>query len=326
MRDRFEFNGDGTEASFAAYVELYGHGSDVSRGDGAFEARVRGWRMDSLLLFDRWLNGVVHSREARAAQDGFDHFVVTLVVEGELIGSAASGFDRALPGDIVLADTRRASRTEPRHARLITVSVARDVVEAALGGAGGLHGRRVSPPVSAMLGAYMQALADHAETLAPSVLPSLCRAFIEVLSTTAPAGPRGAADARRQAFLRREYVERHIAAHLAEPDLSVATISDATGISRSALYRLFEKQGGVARLIRRRRLDAVRAALDARDPATLDELAERFGLAGGRLLGRQFLEAYGVTPGAYRKALAALDPGAPADSRRRWTTWMTEVA
>ncbi|MEH6665385.1 MAG: hypothetical protein V7678_11075 [Brevundimonas sp.] len=95
MVENFDFSSDGLpEAeSFRRYAELYGYGADVLRGAGPFRARVKAWRLHGLLLYDRFLSGVVHARSDRVGGDGFTHLVISLVLEGRITGSAASGFD-----------------------------------------------------------------------------------------------------------------------------------------------------------------------------------------------------------------------------------------
>jgi AraC-like DNA-binding protein len=97
-------------------------------------------------------------------------------------------------------------------------------------------------------------------------------------------------------------------------------------MSRSALYRLFEEQGGVARLIQKRRLDGVRRALDNREEARLSDMARTFGFADEFQLGRLFREAYDVSPQGYRERVEASRPNDPQDSRRRWAGWMGEIS
>lgn len=335
MTERFTFSSlDRPAASaFGDYVELYRNGADVSRGRGPFHAHVRAWRLDGVLLFERRVSGAVHSRRERTATDAFSHIVLTLVLAGRLEGSAESGFVEALPGDIIIADTIRPTRTEPIEAHLITASVDRSVVEAGLGAAGGLHGLLLRPPSNLMLADFMQSLARRADTLTPGSLPPLSRALVDILASVDGFVSRASSDTRRQEFIRREVVERHIAIHLGNRSLSVETISDATGISRSALYRLFDSQGGVAKLIQRRRLDALRSALDAQAISGGEETAEtiaaliaRFGFSGEDQARRQFTEAFGISPRAHVQSMATLGPDSGEAGYRRWIGWMTEVS
>ena len=122
-----------------------------------------------------------------------------------------------------------------------------------------------------------------------------------MLSPRAPS--RG--EARRLQFARREAAIWHVAAQLGDRALCAETIADAAGVSRSALYRLFEREGGVGRLVQKIRLDALRTALEQGEAAPLAELAQRFGFSGESHMSLLFCEAYGCAPGAYRKAVSA---------------------
>ncbi len=343
MIERFNFSSAGrpTERAFDDYVALYAGGSDVSRGRGPFRAEMRAWRLDGILLFDRRVTGAVHARKDRMAADAFSHIVLTLVVEGRLEGGADSGFVEALPGEIVIADTTRSTRTEPVDAHIITASVDRGIVEAGLGAAGGLHGVVLRPPSNLMLADFMQSLVRHGDALRPASLPPLSRAFVDILASVDGLVSRASSDTRRQEYIRREVVERHIALNLGDRGLSVETISATTGISRSALYRLFESEGGVAKLIQRRRLDRLRSALNvlaaergAADPGvegeadrqTLGELFLGFGFSNEDQARRLFAEAFGLTPRAYVEGLASLGADSSEASARRWIGWMTEVS
>lgn len=328
MSENFSFSSLGLPEAegFRRYVELYGHGTDVSRGSGEFRAQVRAWKLHGLILYDRALSGVIHSRAERVARDGFTHFVISLVLEGRVTGGAASGFAVAEAGDVFIADTRRATRTEVQEARMITVSVARSVMEAALGSTNGLHGRLLTSPQNLMLADYLVSLVHRAETLEPAAMPGLGRALIEILGSIQTVRPPIATERRRESFSRRELVEQFMDANLARPDLSVDSISAATGISRSGLYRLFDDLGGVSRQIQRRRLTALRSALDRRDVAALDELALRYGFGGEDQMQRLFLTEFGQTMAEYRQVATVTRPGEPEDSRRRWATWLAEVS
>lgn len=326
--ESFQFSSKGLppDEAYEQYVLLYSRGSDVSRGKSGFEASVRAWRLNGVLLFERELSGVIHQRSDRAGNDGFDHLVLTLVLAGTVTGSLESGFRRAGPGDIYLADTRRRSRTEFDRAHVITASVAREVVRAAIGNVTGLHGRLLQAPDNLVLADYLQSLVRHGDALAQKVLPGLSRAMIDILGSALEIPGRVGAEGARQEVLRRMAVDRAIQERLSDRGLSVEDVARVTGLSRSALYRLLENEGGIARLIQRHRLDALRQALDSRDPAGFDDLAQRFGFIDRSQMNRLFLGLFGQSLQDYREMVETTTPGDAADSRRRWEGWMPEVS
>lgn len=328
MSEYFSFNSDSLpdQEAFRAYALLYENGSDVSRGEGDFRAEVRAWRFEGVLLFERRLSGVVHSRAARVATDGIDNVVLTLVLSGRVVGGDASGFAEAVEGDIYVMDTMRPSRTEFVSAHVLTASVSRAVIEAARGTASGFHGRLLTAPRNLILADFLRSLARNGDALDQEAQRGLSRAFIHILASVEDKGVRAGSEARLLDYLRRDDVERMITDNLADPSLSVATLSRGNGMSRSALYRLFEDYGGVAQLIQRRRLDGVRRMLDNREAASWATMALMFGFVDEVQMNRQFLETYEVSLQTYRDGVAGSPPDPVMNLRRRWAGWLRELA
>ncbi|MDY0960279.1 helix-turn-helix domain-containing protein [Sphingomonas sp. CFBP8993] len=327
MKEEIRFSSDGLaeDEAFARYHRLYANGADVVRLDGPFRASVTGWRFRHMLLFDRHLSGMAHVREERVQADGFDHIVLHHVLSGSLTGGPRSGFERAGPGDIVFLDTRRGHRTEARDLHLITASVSRDLVLAAVGSLGALHGHVAQAPDTAMLSDFLQSLVRHAPTLDDRHDGAFARALIELLPT-ALGGPRDVAvEARRQDHLRREAVEQLIEREIANPNLTGAAIAEQVGVSRATLYRLYQRSDGIARHVRRRRIDAVRRALEGVEDRDLGELAQAYGLGDAAALVRAFQADQGIDPATYR-ARVRQGRGDPVETgTRRWNGWMQEL-
>lgn len=328
MTDQFHFDSEDLppDQAFDAYRRLYAFGSDVSRGAGRFLARVQAVRLDGLILFERRLDGVVHSRSARAGRDSFDHFALHLVIEGELAGGRESRFERAGPGDLVLADTRRASRTEAHGLHVLTASVPRAAVAAACGAPDGLHGRIVPAPRTHVLRDLMLSVLRHAGEFDDEARPGLRRAFQELLNATLVELSTASAVLLRLDQARREAAERYILAHLADRHLDAAAVAAGVGASRSSLYRLFAHDGGVARFIMSRRLAAVRNALEGGASEPLSALAVAHGFTDESHLNRRFKQAYGQPAGAFRRSVAEIGEDGVAVAARRWAGWMIEVS
>lgn len=327
LKEAIGFSSEGMDEDrgFAGYRQFYAQGADVERLDGPFHARVTGWRFRHMLLFDRHFSGVAHAREERVQADGFDHIVLHHILSGTLVGHARSGFERAGPGDIVFLDMRRGHRTEAYDLHIITASIARDLVLAALGSLGALHGTVAHAPDTAMLGEFLQMLVRHAPTLDDRHDGAFARALIELLPT-ALGGPRDlGVEARRQDHLRREAVEQLIDREIANRQLTGAAIAERVGVSRATLYRLYERTGGIAGHVRRRRIDAVRRALERPEEPDLGALAKAYGLGSAAALARAFEADQGLDPAAYR-ARVRQERGDPVETgTRRWNGWMQEL-
>ncbi len=329
MIESFAFSSRGLpeDQAFDLYRRLYSGGVNARREPGPFFAELTTWRLDRLIVFDRVLSGVSHDRPApRVQNDAFSHFTVSLVVDGELAGDAASGFDRVRPGEIVLQDMRRPAQNLIASVHQVTISVARDLIEAAAGSANGLHGRIVEAERCGLLADYMTSLTRWASSLGGDAISGVSRAFVDLLSLALmPTGGGGRAGVAREEFSRREAIQRFIEHHLETPGLDTAMIVAETGVSRTTLYRLMDPHGGVARFIANRRIARVRAVLDASGPdVTLTDLADRYCLSSASRLSKKFRENFGLSPSDYRRVIADPDQAVEA-LKQRLAAWMVEV-
>jgi AraC-like DNA-binding protein len=111
-----------------------------------------------------------------------------------------------------------------------------------------------------------------------------------------PESHRGALLVRIHSFIER---------HIADPDLTPASIAGAHYISVRYLHKLFRNdQTTVAAHIRRRRLE--RCSSDLTDPAAahrpVSEIARAWGFGNAAHFNRLFRDAYGMPPGEFRLA------------------------
>lgn len=99
----------------------------------------------------------------------------------------------------------------------------------------------------------------------------------------------------------------YIDANLADPDLSVARIARAAGISQSRLQTLMREKGtSVGRLVLARRLDACAAALASPDAGgrRLVDIALEHGFVSQPHFTRAFRQRFGCTPREYMRKKA----------------------
>ena len=95
-------------------------------------------------------------------------------------------------------------------------------------------------------------------------------------------------------------IKDHIAAHLDDLTLDVDALRASFNCSRSALYRVFDQEGGVARHIREQRL--LRCFEELARPASLprrvSEVATRWGFENPSHFHRLFTRTFGLPPSA----------------------------
>jgi AraC-like DNA-binding protein len=101
--------------------------------------------------------------------------------------------------------------------------------------------------------------------------------------------------------------EGYIAEHLQQPDLNAAAVASAVGKSLRQLNRLFAaRQSSVSRQIWQQRLARAHDDLadPARRPATVGEIAYRWGFASQAHFARAFRARYGLAPVEHRRLAA----------------------
>jgi|GEM_PF-458790 len=314
-----------TARRFDAYHALYARGADAQATGPGFSVTMRGWRLDRALLYDRHLVDVAHARDAaRAGHDGLDHLTLTLVMRGDYHVDTGPGFRRVAPGEILIIDMRQPMRNRAVDAHVLTLSLAREALVAAVGNADGWHGHVVAPDRAALLADHLASLARHGALLSPASLMAIGRVTIELLGIALAASPaHESLVAARPHIERRDRVRAFIAERLADPILGPDVLVDRFALSRATLYRDFAPWGGLARYIRDRRLDWLRERLSAGDRRPIAEIAEQVGLAHEGRTSDSFHSRFGLRPGAYRRLVdreTALDV-----THRRMGEWQSEL-
>jgi AraC-like DNA-binding protein len=144
------------------------------------------------------------------------------------------------------------------------------------------------------------------ETAVADVIAALIRASLPRRSSAEALAPDLAEAGRAR-------VSRIIRENIGSARLDARRICALTGLSRSALYRLFEGESGVAAHIRAIRLGLVMD--DLLDPALRDEpisaIAERRGFHCAASFNRTFRRAFGRTPSEARAAALSQGAGEP---------------
>jgi AraC-like DNA-binding protein len=311
------------QSGFEAYHDLYAMVADAVRLDETFAVEVTAERLGEMILFDRKMRGVAHVRpHRRVLRNGFDHFTAQLVLDGALAVGTPEGGRIVRPGECALIDMSRPMETRASRARVITLSVPRDVIEAAVSEPGRLHGAVLPQDRARLLTGFLRSTLDDMPVYGAGDRQRLERVTAELLGLALaghapPVAVRtaSAAACRRRARL---YIDAHLGT---TPD----EVARAIGVSRSVLYRAFEPSGGVARAIHSRRLARLRALLSRPDEVSrIADLSQACGFSSASDCSRAFKAAYGLSPSDYRR-LGETEAGIVATSPRGFADWWNDL-
>lgn len=165
-----------------------------------------------------------------------------------------------------------------------------------------------------VLAHLLRELARDDGTLPPAVIARLTQTVADLLVAIqlAAAGDAPTMPSESRDHARLIQLHAYIAAHLADPRLTLAQVAGAHGISLRQLDRLFQREGTTpAAWLRDQRLRKCRR--DLVDPACngmpVQQVGARWGFIDPVTFSRAFRRAYGVSPGEYRRRFGATPPG-----------------
>jgi AraC-like DNA-binding protein len=176
----------------------------------------------------------------------------------------------------------------------------------------------VTGPLGKMLAEFLELLDRNLRWTDAANADRLKNAVGSMIATcVSPSLDRLAAAEGQLNLGRLERVRRVVRQQLRSPLLEPAMLSRSIGMSRSALYRLMESQGGITRFIRRQRLLESRAVLSAPGcDKPIATIAEEFCFSDAADFSRAFRREFGLSPSDARAtAQADLIPPSPGKGR-----------
>jgi AraC-like DNA-binding protein len=326
---------------FAAWQESVGVFLDsrLTPQDDAerFNGDIESYLLDDIVISRPRANGQKFDRPGgRIARDGLDHYMIQLFVRGSTDIALARrslhgaekriiGFDLGDVLDSFNADFDILCAVVPR-ARLAPLLDRPD----------SLHTQMPSLERGggALLADFLPNLFDSLPDLADSQAGSAGRALIELIATAfngahfaaddAPELARHALELKAKAFMK---------AQLGRHALGPEEVAGAMGLSRTALYRLFQESGGIALYIREQRLRRCFADLVSHRGRQVQvaEIAWRWGFADAAHFARLFKDRFGCTATEARAGAHGLNGGRgrKLDTRvgdRRYEDWIAGLA
>lgn len=282
--------------------------SSLARDEPAdFHATLEGYLLDDIVFsrpqaarqkFDR--------TSLRIAQDGVDHYMIEMFIDGFTEMQVHGRTVRNNPGQIVGFDLGDILDSFNSDFDLLCLFVPRARLSPLLVRPDSLHG--VIPDLNdgpgLLLASYLQTLYRVLPTLSVADAPTTANALLQLIAAAfnKAAGQQSGdtGSGRHHDTLLR--AQLYIRANLASRTLSTGDIAARMGISRTALYQLFEQLGGVASYVRELRLRKCLSDITApRHAATqIAEIAYRWGFDDPSVFSRAFRQRFGCAPNEAR--------------------------
>lgn len=235
--------------------------------------------------------------ERLVTAQGLDHLILRSHTSGRARITVDGRVETVGPGDIVFVDLAQPVRFEVDPVAGVDLVLPRRVVTSASDGIAVRHGRILlanGHPLTRLVADHLRNLAAclseppvDLAILGPATI-ALCRGL---LAATSEPGEAQALDFPVLAM--RRFIDQNLAT------VDVPMLAARFGHSRARLYKRFAGQGGIASLIRDRRLAAAMRTLnkvrDGRRPM-LARLANECGFADTRVFSRAFHRKYGLWP------------------------------
>ncbi|WP_433761782.1 helix-turn-helix domain-containing protein [Brucella anthropi] len=238
------------------------------------------------------------------AQGGLDHYVLQLITAGSLRGDFNGVDVVAKPGDIVIIDLTQTVESQASAGSRITVTIPRNELERMVGWRN-LHGLILSAnaPLTRLLFDYLHSLQSLTGKLGKAEAKSAQEAMLTLLG----AGINGVESLPVNIPMRKSilaYIDDNLFNPLLGPNLIVQNLR----VSRSRLYRTFDTEGGIATIIREKRLDHAYRILvgECSRHVSFKEIAYRCGFHDGAQFTRAFKARFGVSPKEAREIKAPL--------------------
>jgi AraC-like DNA-binding protein len=283
---------------------------DVNLGEDAqpsqgFLAEMTGYDLRSFHFGVGKFDGEQYERTPdHIRKDPVDYWILTL---------RKSGFAVSRDGDLVLhspsgclelrsmghAYRGKSSRTEALYAFL-----PRDAFAGIAPQLDVLNHTVLTGALTPLLSEYLLSLEKHLPAMTVAEIPSVTEATKAIITACLAPSRENAATAKEPLMASQlEQARRYIQKHLQSPSLTPDLLCHALGVSRRHLYHLFERHGGVAAYIRRRRLRACHAAIiDSAEPRRIKTIAYDHGFTDPALFSRLFRAEFGYSPNEARDA------------------------
>lgn len=209
-------------------------------------------------------------------------------------------------GDVYLFDFGRIFSSHYSAGSTYSLLLRRDRVEKVMNGRN-LHGTllKAGLPQTRLLSDIITGLASLTPAATDTHALNVEDAVISLLVLALHCATPAESDQVSAPILRMRVLD-FIDHNLNDPSLDIPLLLSRFKVSRAHLYRMFETEGGIMRVIRERRLQAAYQQMMQRPVIAISQLAEHWGFAGSDQFQRSFRHYFGMTPNEVRHERAKL--------------------
>jgi len=282
--------------------------SPIEKAGHGFHAKNVVWSWGDILVSHVIAPSVRVTRtKANLAKAPIDHWVLTYCRQGVTTVQTPRGEFEAAGGIPFLWSLGEEFESKRTPVDRIQILMSRDAFHDLAPLLDASRGLALETPLGGLLGDYMIAVERWLPFMKPSDMPRLAAALRNMVAACIAPSAERLIQARSEiegGLLER--VRRTIQAHLQSPQLQPAMLCRILGISRSQLYRLFERTGGVVRYIQRQRLLRICELLS--DPAsqrTIAAISADFCFEDASTFSRAFRQEFGYCASDVRSAAKA---------------------
>lgn len=290
---------------------------DRDNRDYLFEGTIAARMLGSIQIGTTTFNTQHYARTPKIiAQGGLNHYLLQVITGGDLKGNFNGVDVVASQGDIVVIDLTQTLSSRADGGSRITVIIPREELEKIVGWRN-LHGlvMRASNPITRLLFDYLRGLQAVSGELNVAEAHSAQEAMLTLLGAGIAGSESAGAESLPINLPMRKRILAYIDDNLSNPLLGPHSIIQNFRVSRSHLYRAFDMDGGVAKVIRDKRLDRAYRILVSQHgkPVSFKEIAYRCGFHDGTQFTKAFKARFGMSPKDARSMgapLLASDPAA----------------
>ncbi len=279
-------------------------------GNGAFNAEVTSAHLGNLLVAQTTSLSQRFSRPiGRIHQDGMDHCLVQIYLEGETHGLwGTRAHSAARTGDVLFLDAAQIVESKVSDFSNLTLMIPRALLVPYLGSPERFHGSILTreSATGCLLGEHLRMLWTLLPDLPAEQAPAVGSGLVDLIGLYFRANQHAFSldNAPDAGLALREVIRGYIEGVLEQRDVGPERLAARYGVSRSTLYSLFKPLGGVSRYIWNRRLHRAHAEILAAGGGhrNITAIALRFGFNDASHFSRAFRERFGYRPSEVHEA------------------------